>query len=57
MQDHQTNIVRSSFIGKIRRTIARIQNSRRFVQDRLRQGENVPSALRDLCRLLALGFI
>jgi hypothetical protein len=57
MQYSRTNIVLGGFIGKISWTIAKIRNSRRFVKDRLRQGENVPNALRDLCRMLALGFI
>jgi hypothetical protein len=57
MQRRPTNIPGSGFISKVSRTLARVQNSRRFVEDRLRQGEDVPSAFRDLCRMLALGFI
>ena len=47
----------AGFIGTMIRTIGRIRNCRRFLEDRWRQGENLPSALRDLYRMLALGFI
>jgi hypothetical protein len=52
---HET--ITAGFIGKINRAVARIRNSRRFLKDRRRQGENIRGALRDLCRMLALGFI
>jgi hypothetical protein len=52
---HKT--ITAGFIGKINRAVARIRNSRRFLKDRRRQGENLGDALRDLRRMLALGFI